>query len=93
MEKVHRGSARYAWRRCKVPYLTRVFAAVDATLELPDPDSDDAWYSFVAKINKSLDELHLDFRRVVDESTGKHVYILVCSHSRFSPSLNHLNIE
>ncbi len=55
---------------------TRLVAA-DNTLELPDADNVEAWYSFVAKVNKSLDEFNLDFRRVLDESTGDPVYVVV----------------
>ncbi|KIL69676.1 hypothetical protein M378DRAFT_184086 [Amanita muscaria Koide BX008] len=73
---VPEGLAKLLWKKS-----IEAVHAVDATLELPDPDSDDAWYNFIAKVNKSLDELHLDFRRVEDESTGKPVYILVNAKS------------
>jgi hypothetical protein len=44
---------------------------------LPDPENAEAWNSFISKVNKSLDEFNLDFRRLSDESTGKPVYVIV----------------
>ncbi|KAF9005578.1 Nse1 non-SMC component of SMC5-6 complex-domain-containing protein [Cyathus striatus] len=37
----------------------------------------DSWDEFIARINKSLDKLDLEFRHLHDESTGKEMYALV----------------
>jgi len=68
--------AKLLWKKC----LDAVSAA-DNTLDLPDAESLEAWNSFIAKVNKSLDEFSLDFRRLSDESTGKPVYVIVNAKS------------
>ncbi|KAF8628330.1 hypothetical protein AX15_003875 [Amanita polypyramis BW_CC] len=68
--------AKLLWKKC-IAAVDRV----DNALDLPDPDNADAWTSFLSKIIKSLDDLNLDFRRLVDESTGQPCYVIVNAKS------------
>ena len=51
--------------------------ASNNTLKIPISKDKDSWNVFVAKINKSLDKLDLEFRHMHDELSGKEMYALV----------------
>ena len=50
---------------------------MDHDLVIPYSDTRDAWDAFVAKLNRSLDCLDLEFRHLHDETSGKEMYALV----------------
>ena len=52
-------------------------AASNNTLNIPNPKDKDSWNAFVAKINRSLDKLDLEFRHMHDELSGKEMYAIV----------------
>ena len=56
------------------------FTASNNALNIPFSKADNAWNEFVAKINRSLDKLDLEFRAVHDETTGRELYGLVGGH-------------
>ncbi|PFH50652.1 hypothetical protein AMATHDRAFT_144507 [Amanita thiersii Skay4041] len=64
--------AKLLWKKC-----LEAVSAVDDAVVLPDGDDAEAWNEFVAKVNKSLDDLNLDFRQFRDEQTGTPTYALV----------------
>jgi hypothetical protein len=54
-----------------------MLVAADGNLDIPHSNDAAAWNTFVAKINKSLDKLDLEFRHLNDEITGKEMYAIV----------------
>ncbi|KAF8797954.1 hypothetical protein BYT27DRAFT_7203644 [Phlegmacium glaucopus] len=51
--------------------------ASNNSLNIPNPKDKDSWNAFVAKINRSLDKLDLEFRHMHDELSGKEMYAIV----------------
>lgn len=49
-----------------------------AGVEVSDDYTSEAWDDFVVKINESIDAFALEFRYVVDESSGSKLYAMVC---------------
>ena len=54
-----------------------ILIASNNTLKIPNPKDDNSWNTFVAKINRSLDKLDLEFRHMHDELSGKEMYAVV----------------
>ena len=54
--------------------------AADDSIELTQSRDKANWDAFVVKINKSLDNLDLEFRHLLDESSGKEMYAVVGVH-------------
>ena len=77
------------WKRCigavkgnsfqprMVPQVFDASIAADDNVELTQPVSKAEWDAFVVEINKSLDRLDLEFRHLLDESSGKEMYAVV----------------
>jgi hypothetical protein len=55
-------------------------AASDGNLAIAHSDDPAAWNRFVDQVNTSIDSLDLEFRHLIDESTGRELYTLA---SRF----------
>ena len=51
--------------------------AADDSIELAQSRDKADWDAFVIKINKSLDNLDLEFRHLLDQSSGKEMYAVV----------------
>lgn len=51
--------------------------AADNSIEFTQPSDKADWDAFVVKVNKSLDNLDLEFRHLLDESSGKELYAIV----------------
>lgn len=54
-----------------------VVNASNNTLNIPNTKDRGSWDAFVAKINRSLDKLDLEFRYMHDELSGKEMYAIV----------------
>jgi hypothetical protein len=54
-----------------------ILTASNNTLEIPVSKDKDSWNVFVAKINRSLDKLDLEFRQMHDQLSGKEMYAIV----------------
>jgi hypothetical protein len=77
------------WKRCiaavkgnsfqpsKVAHVVDASIAADDSVELAQPVGKADWDAFVVKINKLLDSLDLEFRHLLDESSGKEMYAVV----------------
>ncbi|TFK76523.1 hypothetical protein BDN72DRAFT_755297 [Pluteus cervinus] len=64
--------ARTIWQKCG-----DAIKAVDERMAPQNTADRAAWDAFVARINKSIDDLDLDFRQFHDEVSGKEMYGLV----------------
>lgn len=54
-----------------------LYSASGENLDIPHSKDKASWEGFVVKINKSLNDLDLEFRHLHDETTGKEMYALV----------------
>lgn len=57
------------------------FSACNNSLNLKYENNRQSWDEFVAKTNRSLDKLELEFRALHDEMTGKEMYAIVSAIS------------
>lgn len=65
--------AKTIWKQC-----IQAIKDVDESVEFPDEDSEEAnWNTFIASVNKTLDDLDFEFKLAHDEATGKKIYALV----------------
>ncbi|KAF8231304.1 hypothetical protein L208DRAFT_72990 [Tricholoma matsutake] len=64
--------AQALWRKC-----IDAVKAADNSIELPQATGKANWDAFVVKVNKSLDNLDLEFRHVLDENSGTEMYAVV----------------
>jgi hypothetical protein len=60
--------------------LTIILTESNNALEIPISKDKNSWNLFVAKINKSLDKLDLEFRQMHDQLSGKEMYAIVSQH-------------
>jgi hypothetical protein len=56
---------------------TIILTVSNNALKVPISRDKDSWNAFVAKINRSLDKLDLEFRQMHDELSGKEMYAIV----------------
>ena len=54
-----------------------ILVAADNRLDLVPSETEANWDSFVVKVNRSLDRLDLEFRHLLDETSGKEMYAMV----------------
>ncbi|EEB92888.1 hypothetical protein MPER_08533, partial [Moniliophthora perniciosa FA553] len=64
--------ARILWQQC-----IEGVKAVDNTINIAYSDTDDSWDMFVMNVNKSLNDLELEFKGIQDETSGKKLFSLV----------------
>jgi len=64
--------AQVLWKKC-----IDTVKAADDSIEVTQSGDKADWDAFVVKINKSLDNLDLEFRHLLDESSGKEMYAVV----------------
>ena len=62
--------------------------ATDNSLEITQPQNKADWDAFLVKVNKSLDHLDLEFRHLLDESSGKEMYGVVGGNFHISSHIN-----
>ena len=77
MAKVRCCSQRCVFSRAFVAGPDDECLAADPELDINVPDTLDEWYSFVDRVNRSLNSCDLEFRTTVDEVNGVKVYALV----------------
>lgn len=74
----------------KVPQAFDALTAVDNSVELVQSRDKVDWDAFVIQVNKSLDVLDLEFRHLLDESSGKEMYavvgVLILCYEYISPA-------
>lgn len=78
--KVRRRCQRcvYFHKSAASPQLNPFSTAADPTLDVSASKKRADWDAFVVSINKALNCLDLEFRHVMDESTGLEMYAIVC---------------
>ncbi|RDB21203.1 Non-structural maintenance of chromosomes element 1 [Hypsizygus marmoreus] len=64
--------AQTLWEKC-----VQAVKAAEPDISVPYSQTKDAWDAFVVKVNKSIDNLDLEFRHLHDETTGREMYALV----------------
>ncbi|KAF8654195.1 hypothetical protein AX16_003723 [Volvariella volvacea WC 439] len=64
--------AQLLWKKC-----IHAVKAVDGQLDVPQRTDKAAWDAFITTINKSLNDLELEFRHLTDEESGKEMYAIV----------------
>jgi len=71
----------YPHKSAALPQLNLFSTAADPTLDVSASNKRADWDAFVVSINRALNCLDLEFRHVMDESTGLEMYAVVCGRN------------